>query len=87
MTMTIAQVITRLDELKHNTYSQSQKIAWLSKVDSMVKRHIIDTHEGGEKVSFTGYDDDTDLQTQLLEDQGRLSQRRIRQVQPVYPDV
>ena len=64
--MTIAQAIARLDELKHNTYSQSQKVAWLSKVDGMVKRHIIDTHEGGEKVIFNGYDDDTDLQTQLL---------------------
>ena len=64
--MKIIEAISRLDSLKHNTYSQSDKVEWLSRLDSMVKKHIIDTHEGAGKVTFTGYDDTTDLQTELL---------------------
>ena len=64
--MKIIEAISRIDGLKHNTYTQSEKVAWLSRLDSMVKRLIIDTHEGWEDVTFTGYDDRTDLQTELL---------------------
>ena len=64
--MKIIEAITRVDALKHNTYTQPDKVQWLSRVDWMVKRHIIDTHEGADKVSFTGYDENTDLQTELL---------------------
>ena len=64
--MKISEAISRLDSLKHNTYTQSDKVDWLSRLDSMVKKHIIDNHEGAETVTFTGYDDSTDLQTELL---------------------
>ena len=64
--MKIIEAINRIDALKHNTYSPVDKVEWLSRVDWMVKRHIIDTHEGAEDVSFTGYDDHTDRQTELL---------------------
>ena len=64
--MKIIDAINRLDAIKHNTYSQSDKLNWLSRVDGMVKKHIIDTHEGAEEVTFTGYDDITDLETELL---------------------
>ena len=64
--MTIIEAINRLDGLKHNTYSQPEKVAWLSRLDAMVKKLIIDTHEGSEAVSFTGYDGNTDLNTKLL---------------------
>ena len=64
--MTIIEAITQIDSLKHNTYSQENKVQWLSRLDSMVKRLIIDTHEGGEDVTFTGYGDKTDLHTELL---------------------
>ena len=64
--MTIIEAINQIDSLKHNTYTQSDKVAWLSRLDSMVKKHIIDTHEGADEVAFTGYDDSTDLQTELL---------------------
>jgi hypothetical protein len=63
--MTIIQAINRIDALKHNTYTQSDKVDWLSRLDAMVKNLIIDTHEG-EEVTFTGYDDNTDLNTELL---------------------
>jgi trehalose utilization protein len=64
--MTIIEVIDRLDSLKHNTYSQKDKVLWLSKLDWMVKKQIIDTHEGAEATSFNGYTDETDVNTKLL---------------------
>jgi hypothetical protein len=64
--MKIIEAIYKIDDLKHNTYSQSDKVVWLSRLDSMVKRFVIDTHEGGEGVTFTGYSPDTDLDTELL---------------------
>ena len=59
------EAINRIDSLKHNTYTQNDKLEWLSRLDAMVKNHIIDTHEGDE-VTFSGYDDSTDEQTELL---------------------
>lgn len=64
--MKIIEAINRIDSLKHNIYSQNDKVAWLSRLDSNIKRLIIDTHEGGEKITFTGYDDKTDLNTEML---------------------
>ena len=64
--MKIVEAISRIDGLKHNTYTQGEKIAWLSNLDSMVKRLIIDTHEGGEDITFTGYNENTDVYTELL---------------------
>lgn len=64
--MKIIEAINRIDSLKHNTYTQSDKIAWLSELDWMAKREIIDTHEGGESIEFSGYDDTTDTNTELL---------------------
>ena len=62
--MKIIEAINRIDSLKHNTYTKSDKVAWLSELDSMVKVEIIDTHDGS--TTFTGYDDGTDLQTELI---------------------
>ena len=65
--MTITEAITRLDSLKPNGYSQTDKIGWLSIVDGMIKNNIINTHEGGEEVTFNGYyDDDTPPDTELI---------------------
>ena len=64
--MKIIEAINQLDALKHNTYTQADKVRWLSTLDGMVKNHVVDTHEGAEEVSFTGYDGNTDLQTELL---------------------
>lgn len=64
--MKIIEAINSLDELKHNTYTQSNKVEWLSRLDGMVKKHIIDTHKGGENVEFNGYDDTTDVEKELL---------------------
>lgn len=47
--MKIIEAINRLDALKSNTYTQPEKIDWLSRLDSMVKKQIIDTHKCDDK--------------------------------------
>ena len=64
--MTIMDALYRIDELKPNSYSQPEKIKWLSSLDGVIKSEIIDTHEGGENVAFSGYTEDSDLTTVLL---------------------
>ena len=64
--MKISEAINRIDTLKFNTYTQSEKVAWLSTIDGTIKREVIDTHEGGEDIVFEGYTDDTPLETELL---------------------
>ena len=64
--MTIIEAINRTDSLKFNTYTQTDKVEWLSRLDSMVKRLIIDTHEGAESTSFSDYTANTPLDTVLL---------------------
>ena len=64
--MTIQDAIDRTDSLKYNTYTNDEKIAWLSKLDAMVKQLIIDTHEGGEDIVFAGYDASTDMGKELI---------------------
>ena len=64
--MKIIEAIRGIDSLMHNTFTQSDKVAWLSELDWTVKREVIDTHEGGESINFTGYDDTTDTNTELL---------------------
>ena len=64
--MTIIEAITRVDTVKPNTYTLNEKIKWLSELDGMIKTEIIDTHEGGEDITFSGYTDATDTDTKLL---------------------
>ena len=63
--MTIRQAIEGIDSIKHNTYTDRQKIAWLSALDGLIKAELMDTHEG-ENCPFRGYDDKTDRDTELL---------------------
>lgn len=64
--MTISEAITNLDELKHNVYRQPDKIKWLSRLDQKIRTEIIDTHEDAPSSAFEGYDESTDLNTELL---------------------
>ena len=64
--MTIMDALYRIDEVKPNSYSQPEKIKWLSSLDGMIKSEIIDTHEGDEDVVFDGYGENADLTTVLL---------------------
>ena len=64
--MTLIEIINRINILKPNTYSQEEKIKWLSNIDGIIKKEIIDTHEGADEVVFSGYDEFTPLTTVLL---------------------
>ena len=65
-TMTIIEAINKIDTLKPNSYTQLDKIKWLSELDGTIKLEIIDTHEGGSDIIFEGYDDNTSINTKLL---------------------
>lgn len=64
--MTINEAVSRIDDLMRNAYTTENKIAWLSRVDNMIKAHIIDKHEGNENVSFSGYSPNVDRSTELI---------------------
>ena len=64
--MTIIEAINRIDSLKPNNYTQDDKVAWLSKIDGIIKEKVIDTHDGGEHIVFNGYDPNTPTSTELL---------------------
>ena len=64
--MTIAEVISKVDALKPNTYTPEDKIDWLSTLDARVKSQIIDTHECNDPTFFYGYDSVADQETELL---------------------
>ena len=64
--MTLMAAIHSIDTLKPNSYSQEEKIKWLSALDGTIKAEIIDTHEDGEGIVFNGYDENTTLTTAML---------------------
>ena len=64
--MTIREAISRLDALIFNTYTNDDKVRWLSNLDMTVKQQIIDTHEGGQNIVFEGYTPQTPETTVLL---------------------
>ena len=64
--MTIKEAINRLDALIFNTYTTDDKIQWLSRLDAAVKNQIIDLHEGAGYFGFYGYDNNTDMETELI---------------------
>ena len=64
--MTIEQAINKVDSYKPNSYSQADKVGWLSACDERIKTFIIDTHECGKYIEFAGYNSDTPLNTDLL---------------------
>ena len=64
--MKIIEAINMIDGIKPNTFTQAEKLAWLSTLDEMIKKEIIDTQEGAEVVDFAGYDENTDIESALL---------------------
>ena len=64
--MTIAEVISKVDALKPNTYAPEDKVSWLSNLDARVKSQINDAHECNGPIYFYGYDSLCDMETELL---------------------
>ena len=62
--MTILEATQRVDALRHNTFSQEEKIQWLAQVDGLVDQELIRTHEDGG--TFHPYDAQTPLEQELL---------------------
>ena len=63
--MKVREAIDRIDSLKHNTYTNGEKVDWLSRLDGLIKDQIIDTHEDGDDIVFEGYTDN-DMEQELL---------------------
>lgn len=63
--MKIREAIDRIDSLKHNTYTNGEKIDWLNRLDAMIKQQIIDTHEGYEEVIYRPYTE-KDMEKDLI---------------------
>lgn len=64
--MTIAQALAQIDALSPNAFTAADKLRWLSEAEGLVVSEILRTHEGAHELTFTGYDETTDLQTPLL---------------------
>lgn len=64
--MKIGEAIATLDELKANTYTQENKVMWLSRLDKMVVENVLKHYEGTEDYEFNGYNAETDEETELL---------------------
>lgn len=54
--MTIQEAVNLVDRMKPNQYDHETKVQWLSKLDGMIFREVIATHEGGTLTAFDGYD-------------------------------
>ena len=63
--MTIRQAITRIDALIPNTYSDADKIAWLSNVDRTVSKTTMETQADAYSVMCEDYSDES-MDTELL---------------------
>lgn len=62
--MKISEALQRIDELCPNSFSEGEKLKWLSNLDWTIKVEILDIRQSG--VSFNGYDENTDLERELL---------------------
>lgn len=54
--MTLNEAIELVDRLKPNQYDFEIKVGWLSKLDGMIFREVIQTHAGSPIIHFRGYD-------------------------------
>lgn len=64
--MTISEAIAKVDALKPNTYKPEEKVSWLSTLDWMIKREILDVSAVNPSEDFNGYDCNTPLDTVLI---------------------
>ena len=64
--MTTLEAIARADKSKPNGYEKVDKMVWLSTCEWNIYRDIVETHEDSEKVTFTGYNEDTPQDTILI---------------------
>jgi hypothetical protein len=63
--MNVIEAIGKIDDLKPNTYSNMEKTDWLTTLDRLVKREIIDVCLPGNDVAVPTYTE-ADTMTELL---------------------
>lgn len=64
--MTIIEAINGAGQMRPNLRPQTEKIKWLSDLDSKIKQEVIDMREGSKDIVFTPYDSSTPMTTNLL---------------------
>ena len=66
--MTVREAIMLVDRLKPNKFSASDKVKWLSEIDGLIVRELVDTHENSPlEGEFEGYSDmETSGEMELL---------------------
>lgn len=64
--MRLYEAITNTDNTYPNAFSMGEKTRWINRLDGKIHKEIFATHEGYELVPFTGYDESTDPETELL---------------------
>lgn len=64
--MIINDAIRETNRLKHNAHTDEEKVAWLERLDQMLYRTVVQTHEGDEEMAMPQYDADEDMDTELL---------------------
>jgi hypothetical protein len=52
--------------LKPNSYTQEEKVKWLSTVEGVIYRNIIKTHHGSHLLFIDGYSSDTPVDTRMI---------------------
>jgi len=65
--VTLSEAVAYVDDLRPNTVPLLTKIRWISTLDGLVERNVLDTH-GGKARAFSGYDGETPPDTVLLID-------------------
>lgn len=64
--MTVREAITTVDRLKPNKFSEADKVKWLSEIDGLIVRELVDTHENPPiEGDFSGYTAE-DMETVLI---------------------
>lgn len=63
--MTISEALSRVDGLKHNTYTREEKLGWLSQLDTMILQQVLCSQTPA-TAPCTSYGPDTDPNTVLL---------------------
>lgn len=64
--MTIEQAIRTADMLKPNKFDEDLKVMWLSNFDMQVADEVIRKHEDTKDFHFSGYNEATDREKELL---------------------
>lgn len=64
--MKINDAISKCDNIYPNTISNGDKVDLLSQLDGSVKAEIFDKYASDEEVEFSGYTEDTSMDTALL---------------------